>query len=144
MSTGTTHKPTVGQRILAPILLLLMALGGVLLWLGIPLAWLWIASQMTSGTQPTIGPYLLIAVAVPLSMVLMAKLLRRIDRVHARITGRQLDVRVQLPWLKSMRGERTTNRPTTALDLIMLGTAAAAVVAMGVWFLLFAGNPLPN
>jgi hypothetical protein len=130
--------------VIAPILILTMICGGILLWLGIPLVWLWIASQLTSGTQPTIGPYMLIAFAIPLSMVVMAKILRRVDGLHSRITGRQLTVRVQLPWLKSMRGERQTERPTTALDVIMLGTATVALIAMVVWFLGFAGNPLPS
>jgi hypothetical protein len=143
-AANTTHRPTPGQRALAPLLILAMILGGILLWLGVPLIWLWVASQMASGTQPTIGPYMLIAVAIPVSMILLAKLLRSIDALHGRITGRQLTGRVQLPWLKSMRAERNTIRPTTALDVIMLATAAFAIVALGVWFLLFAGNSLPT
>src|SRR5205807_6077358 len=98
-SVETTHQPTMLQRALAPLLIGLMVLGGLVLWLGVPLGWLWVASQLTSGTQPRLGPYMLCAVGIPLSMVVMAKLLRRLDAVHSRITGRQLTVRVQLPWL---------------------------------------------
>ncbi|MGI8558173.1 MAG: hypothetical protein ACR2ND_07675 [Solirubrobacteraceae bacterium] len=143
MSTPTV-QPTLSRRSLATVLVLVMILGGFALWLGIPLLWLWIASQMTTGTAPTLGPYVLVAFAIPISMVLMAKLLRYVDSWHARLIYRDNYVRVQMPWMKSMRGERETKRQTTVLDLVMLSTAVCAVVAMGVWFLVAAGNPLPQ
>jgi hypothetical protein len=145
MTQTASHTPLRPLRPLAAAaLVLLMILGGLVLWLGIPLGWLWLASQLASGTQPTAGPYMLIAVGVPISMALMAKALRRVDAVHARLTGRQAARRVPVAWLKSMRGERHTAVPMTALDLVLLSTAVLAVLALLVWFLAFAGNPLPN
>lgn len=143
MSTPTL-QPSISRRSLAAVLVVVMVVGGFTLWLGIPLLWLWVASQMTTGTSPTLGPYVLVAFAIPISMVVVAKLLRYVDHWHARLVHRDNYVRVQMPWMKSMRGERETKRQTTVLDLVMLSTAVCAVVAMGIWFLLAAGNPLPN
>ena len=122
-----------------------MVIGGFTLWLGVPVLWLWIASQLSaSSTAPSLGPYLMVAIAIPVSMIAMARLLRQIDLWHSRLIYRDRNYRVQMPWLKSLRGERETKRHTTVLDTIMLSTAVFAVVAMGVWFLVAAGNPLPQ
>ncbi|GAC1437491.1 MAG: hypothetical protein NVSMB51_11610 [Solirubrobacteraceae bacterium] len=137
-------QPTLLRRTAAALLVAVMVLGGFVLWLGVPVLWLWVASQLASGTAPTIGPYLLVAFAIPISMVAMARLLRQVDLWHSRLINRDTNVRVQMPWMKSLRGERETKRHTTVLDTIMLGTAICAVVAMGVWFLVAAGNPLPQ
>jgi len=143
MSTPV-EQPSIPRRSVALVLVLVMVVGGFTLWLGVPLLWLWVASQMSTGSSPSLGPYVLVAFAIPISMVVMAKVLRYVDAWHARLTHRHTDVRVQMPWMKSMRGERETTRHTTVLDLIMLGTAVCAVAAMGVWFLVAAGNPLPH
>jgi hypothetical protein len=146
MANSATHSDEPGAllRAAAPLLVVLMIIGGLFLWIGIPVIWLWIASQLTKSTQPSIGPYMLIAFGIPISMFAMARVLKRIDSVHSRATGRQLTVRVALPWLKSMRGERHSVRPTTALDLIMLSTLALAMLAFAIWFFGFAGSSLPN
>src|SRR5205085_12659126 len=57
----------VAEKPAALFLILLMAIGSVFLWLCIPVGWVWIASHVVKTTQPTLGPYLLILVGVPLS-----------------------------------------------------------------------------
>ena len=97
---------TIATTPVAVFLILLMAVGSVFLWIGIPVGWLYVASRMVKTSQPTLGPYLLILFGVPVSMFIVGKLLYRLNHVYERLTGQDSEVRVQLPWHRSMRGER--------------------------------------
>lgn len=124
-------------------LILLMAAGSIVLWIGVPVGWLYLASHMTVTTQPSLGPYLLIIFAMPASMVLFARLLFRLDAVFGRLTGRPPQLRVRAPWLKSLRAERPSQRRLTVLEVLMIISVSMALIAIAGWFLLFAGDPLP-
>jgi hypothetical protein len=126
------------------VVLLLMAVGSILLWLAIPVGWVWIASQIVDSSQPSFGPYLLILFAVPISMYLAGKALFRLDHVYARLTGREEEVRLQMPWHKSMRGERESGHKPTVLEAVMIVSVSLALLSFGFWFFVFAGSSLPG
>ena len=128
----------------AIVLILLMAVGSVFLWIGIPVGWVWIASRTVQSSQPSLGPYVLVLLATPLSMWIWGKFLFRLNEVYSRVTGQTHEVRAQLPWHRSMRGERVVSRPTTVLDLVMIVSVSVALLAFGIWFFFFAGSSLPN
>ena len=134
----------VAEKPAALFLILLMAIGSVFLWLCIPVGWVWIASHVVKTTQPTLGPYLLILVGVPLSMFVVGKLLYRLNHVYERLTGRTSEVKMQLPWHRSLRGERTPNRRTTVLEFVMIWSVSLALVCFAVWFFFFAHARLPG
>jgi len=134
----------VAEKPAALFLILLMAIGSVFLWLCIPVGWVWIASHVVKTTQPTLGPYLLILVGVPLSMFVVGKLLYRLNHVYERLTGRTSEVKMQLPWHRSLRGERTPNRRTTVLEFVMIWSVSIALVCFAVWFFFFAHVKLPG
>ena len=134
----------VAEKPAALFLVLLMALGSVFLWLCIPVGWIWIASHVVKTTQPTLGPYLLILVGVPLSMFIVGKLLYRLNHVYERLTGHTSEMKMQLPWHRSLRGERSTRRRTTVLELVMIWSVSVALVCFGIWFFLFAHARLPG
>lgn len=126
------------------MLVLLMAVGSVVLWIGIPVGWVWVASRTVKTSQPTLGPYLLVLCAVPITMWVWGRLLFRLNDLYSRLTGQTYEVRTQLPWHKSMRGERSSGRPTTVLDLVMIVSVSIALTAFAVWFFLFAGSSIPG
>ena len=95
-------------------------------------------------SQPSLGPYLLVLFATPISMWIWSKGLFRLNDLYSRLTGQSYEVRTQLPWHKSMRGERGSNRPTTVLDWVMIVSVSLALTAFGIWFFLFAGSSLPG
>jgi hypothetical protein len=143
-----TARPSTVRTILskpaALLLILLMALGSVFLWIVVPLGWLWIASHSTQTSAPTLGPYLLVIFAVPITMFVVGKLLFKTNRLYERVTGQDAEVRVQMPWHKSLRDSSTSGRRTTVLDVVMIASVAVALTAFGVWFFLFAGSSLPG
>jgi hypothetical protein len=141
---GRSLGRTIAEKPAALMLIVVMALGSVGLWLVIPVAWIWFASHTVKTTQPTLGPYMLILFGVPISMFIVGKLLYRTNALYERITGQASEVRVQLPWHRSMRGERNAHRRTTVLELVMMISVTIALVAFGVWFFFFAGSSLPS
>ena len=135
---------TIATRPLALALVVLMAVGSVVLWIGIPVAWLWAASHATKTQAPTLGPYLLVLVGVPVTMWIAGKLLFRTNRLYERLTGRQAEVRVRLPWQRSLRDSSPSGRPTTVLDVVMVGSVVIALTAFAIWFFFFAGSSIPG
>jgi hypothetical protein len=137
------------QRLLwspvALVLVLLMAVGSIAMWIGLPLGLIWLASTIADSSQPSMGPYLLILIGLPVGMFAIGKLLGALDRVHGRITGRLDDGPQRAAWLQSLRDERDPRRKRrSVLDTVMIVSVLAALVAGAVWFIAFAGSPLPG
>src|SRR5919198_1848132 len=133
-----------GRRLVAALLIVLMAIGSILLWLGIPIGWLYLVSRMVSSSQPSMGPYVLVLVGIPASMVLVGKLLSKLNRAYGQLTHTAPSTRMRAPWLKSMRGERDSGRPRTVLDVVMVWSVGLALLCFLVWFFVFAGSSLPT
>jgi hypothetical protein len=125
-------------------LIALMILSALMLWLGNPVIWLWIGSQVTTSQQGSFGPYMLVAVGILVSTIAVAVMIARLNRLYERVSGEATTVRVRLPWLRSLRDERAPDTRITVLDLILVSTAVAGIVAFVVWLLFFAGSSLPS
>jgi hypothetical protein len=128
----------------ALLLILLMAIGSIAMWVVVPVFWLWVGSRLSEGSQPSLGPYALVIAGIPISMVVIGKLLSWLNRAYAVVTGRSSKVRVTPPWRTSMRGERRSTRQATVLDVVMVVSVALALAAFAVWFFAFAGSSLPS
>ena len=112
----------------ALLLLAMMALGGLALWIGVPLGWLYVGS-LVQGETGSLGVALgVIAVGVAASIALIVTLLGWLSRKHADAReGRGLDA-----------------QGPVALEAIMAFSAGLAIVGFAVWFFLFSGSsPLP-
>src|SRR3954452_11627609 len=94
---------TILSKPVALMLVLLMALGSVFLWIVVPVGWLWIASHATKTSAPTLGPYLLVIFAIPVTMFIVGKVLFKTNRLYERVTGQDAEVRVHMPWHRSLR-----------------------------------------
>jgi hypothetical protein len=147
MSThaGTSRSSVGPHRHVAGFgLVLVMAAGSVVMWLVSPVVWLWIASRMTSSSQPSLGPYLLVLVGMVLTAVVIGKFLGVVNRMHMRVTGRLTNKRDHATWNRSMRGERKAANDRGVLEQVMLISVGCALVLFGVWFFAFAGSSLPT
>jgi hypothetical protein len=128
----------------AVALVLLMALGSVVMWLGIPLGLIYAASQLADTSAPALGPYLLVFIGLPIGMAVMAKLLGWLNRLHQQFTRTTDDRPEQASWMRSMRGERRSTRRRGVLDAVMIVSVGLALVVFGIWFFGFAGSSLPS
>jgi heme/copper-type cytochrome/quinol oxidase subunit 2 len=108
-------------------LVVLMVVGCLFLWVGIPLGWLWIGSQVQSSAS--LGTALMVTMlGIMVTMVALIFVLAWINRRHVELQERR-------------------NRPivgSSALEVILVSSAGIAVVLFGIWFFGFAGaSPVP-
>src|ERR1700716_2256664 len=120
MPASPTQAPGVTNKLAAVLLIVVMVVVSVVMWIGAPLFWLWLGSQLQSGSTPSLGPYVLILVGVVVSMIVLGKLLSSLVRLYGRVTHTNASVRVRMPWHRSMRGERGSGRPTRVVDIVMV------------------------
>ena len=124
-------------------LVALMALGSVVMWIGVPLGLIYLASMLADTPNPSMGPYLLVLIGLPVGMAIIGKALGALNRAHIRVTGAEVDA-YRPGWTRSMRGERKVDRRGGILDRVMIISVALAGVAFAVWFFGFAGSSLPG
>jgi hypothetical protein len=119
-----------------------MAVGSVLMWLGLPLGWLFLASRLSGASNPSMGVYVLVLAAIAVSIAGMGKVLGKLDRAYGRLAGAP-EGPSRAAWLRSMRDDRERRRGTV-LDTVMAWSVGLALLAFGIWFFLFAGSSLPG
>ena len=127
----------------AILLVVLMAIGSVLMWIGVPLGLIYLASKLADTPNPSMGPYLLVLIGLPIGMAVIGRGLGALNRAHIRVTGTEVDA-YRPGWTRSMRGERKVERRNGVLDRVMIISVALAGVAFAVWFFGFAGSSLPG
>jgi hypothetical protein len=128
----------IGRGAGATVLVLFMAVGSILMWIGVPVFWLWLASQIAASSQPSLGLYVLVLVGIAVTMAVLGKLLGVLNHMHMALTGRIPRRRQETVWLKSMRGDATKSREHGVLATVMAISVAVALVCFGAWFFLFA------
>lgn len=135
---------SAGAGIAKVALISLMAIGSIFLWIGIPVIWLWIGSQLQSDSgQASFGLYLGVLGGIIVSMVVVGRFLWRLNGVYGRIAGSEI-VRVRMPWHRSLRGEQEGRQARQILDVVMVISVLSAGFVFLVWFLFFAGSSLPG
>ncbi|HWE59429.1 MAG TPA: hypothetical protein VG228_07010 [Solirubrobacteraceae bacterium] len=106
----------------------IMFIGSLVLWLGTPLLWLWVGSQIQGSTSSLSLALLAMAAGVLATVLLVAGLLSRLSQLHRSIA--------------IARGHDDPGH--RILESVMITTAGIAIVVFGIWFLLFAGaSPMP-
>ena len=132
---------TLGRSFASALLVLLMAIGSVAMWIAAPIFWLWLVSQFSESTSPSLGLYLVVLAGTIATVVVLGKALGWLNRVHGAMTGRMPARRDQTVWMRSHRGERNVQREHGVLGTVMAVSVSVALVALGIWFFFFAGSP---
>ena len=137
-----TVNPRPAGLVFRAAVILLMAVGSIAMWLGVPIGIIYGVSKSVESSQPQMGPYMVILFGVPIGMTIIGKCLGILDRYYVRRTG-GMQERYRAGWLKSMRGERSnSSNGWKVLDVVMIWSVTTAGLAMGVWFLFFSGSPI--
>ena len=111
----------------AALLVAMMFLGSLVLWVGVPVAWLWIGSRLQNGTSLSTAVGAMMT-GMLVSETLLLAVLGRLGRRHT-----ELQERRGVP-----EGE------TTALEMVLVSSAVVAIVGFFVWFFGFSGSsPIP-
>jgi hypothetical protein len=128
----------MGRSFTAWLLVAVMAIGSILMWLGVPAFWIWLASQLADSSQPSMGLYLMLLVGIIASMFAVGKGLGMLNHAHAHLTDTLPEKREQTVWMRSMRGEREYTRNSGVLGTVMVISVTLALLCLGVWFFFYA------
>ena len=111
------------------ILIVIMLGGGLVLWVGVPVGWLYIGSQIQSSTGSLGTAMAAMMIGAIVSILLIVSVLGWLNRVHQD--------------LREARG--LDDHGQTALEAVMTVSAGLALFGFGAWFFLFSGSsPLPT
>ena len=112
----------------AVLVLLIMVIGSLVLWIGTPLAWLWIGSQIQGATASLGAALGAILLGVVTSVALLAILLGKLSNVY-----------------RANRRSRGMDDPGHfVLEGVLVVSAGVTLAAFVVWFFFFAGaSPVP-
>jgi len=113
------------------------------MWIGSPIAWLYLASQLTTSLAPHLGLYLLVLVGVAATAGVTLKAIALLETLHCRLAAR--DVRKGAPHAAFLRAscEAEPGDDRLPLDSIAVAAVALALAALTAWFFLAAGPSVP-
>jgi hypothetical protein len=117
---------STGERVVsygadAVLVILIMVVGSLVLWFGVPLAWLYLGS-LVQGETDSIGAAIGTAlVGASISIIGLAWVLARMNELHEELQAR--------------RGAQ----PSPLLEMVLVATAAFALVIFVAWFFFIEG-----
>jgi len=138
------HRQRAGQGVAAGFVFLAMLVAAFSLWTAIPLSWVYIASKLSETQFPSGGPYAVVAVGIVASILFVAWLIGRLNDLYIRITGTNRLQPIRPTWLKSMRDTGQMRSSVTVVEAVLMGSVLLAMLALTIWFFLWAGSPIPN
>ena len=137
-----SQRPARGLA--ASVIFAAMLLAALSLWTAVPLGWIYIGSKLSKTQFPSTGPYMVVAVGILVSILLVAWLIGRLNGLYVRTTGTDQLSPMRPSWQKSVRDTSTPTGTTTVVEAILMGSVLLAALALTIWFFLLAGSPLPN
>jgi hypothetical protein len=111
----------------ASLLVVIMFVGSLVLWVGVPVGWLWVGSQLvpSSGLATAVGAMM---IGMLLTIAGLVSFLAWVNRKH-----------IELQEARGYYGGQTT-----VLELVLVASAVIAVFGFAVWFFGFSGSsPIP-
>jgi hypothetical protein len=107
----------------AVLTVVIMIGASLLLWIGIPAGWLWIGSQVQGSTGSVGTAIAVMLIGAVVSIIAIAYLLGALNGMHERLLEARGAVREGPPML----------------EVVLVVTAAIALVGFAIWFFVFAG-----
>jgi hypothetical protein len=118
--------------------------GALLIGFGVPLFWIFVASQFYGKTGAVNGP---VAAFIGTGiLVSYYGLLLIASYVRARLLKREMGRPARDPWNRSMRDTpyKPGERQSDPVERLFVATAIVSMIAFLVWFAFFAGAPFPT
>jgi hypothetical protein len=136
---------SAGQRVHQGLLVLAMFLGSLAMWAGSPALWLYLAGRFSKVSTSSMGTFLMVIIGIPVTMVLIGKVLARLDAVYTERFGRTQNTRNSAArWLHSARGG-SQEEPPSMLDKVLVVAVAMAMITTSVWYVFLShGSQAPH
>ena len=142
-SAERQHRRPV-NAVAATLVALTMILAAFSLWTVVPLTWIYVGSKIANSQFPAGGPYMIVFAGIVVSILVIAWIIGRLNRLYVRITGTHTVAPMRPAWLRSMRDTGHPDAGMNLLEAVIALSVVLAILALGVWFFVAAGSPLPN
>jgi hypothetical protein len=139
-----SHPAGPARGMAAAVVFVAMLLAALSIWTAIPLSWIYIGSKVSRTQFPSSGPYFVVAAGIVVSVLVIAWLLGRLNRLYVQITGTNRLAPMRPTWLRSMRDTSSAQGTTTVIEAVLMGSVILAAITLTIWFFLLAGSPIPN
>jgi hypothetical protein len=115
------------------------------LWTGAPLLALWVGSQAADQQTLSMSAVFVVVLVLAALVAAMSVALLWLEGRYRRLVGHPLREN-RLTWLRAFNAQREPVRkvPMSMVEYIVTAVVYVAVIALMLWFVLFAGSPLPH
>jgi hypothetical protein len=145
-SSGAPEGRSVHLKKLA--IVVATALAAVNVWTGAPLLAIWVGSHAQGGKVLSLAGVATVLLTLGVLAFLLAWLLTWLHAKYDELSGRPPTLTRTSPWYRRMRGELDEHLRTryslSAPERVVAAAVIAGVLALEVWFFVFAGSPLPQ
>ena len=124
---------------LLPVKVVGFVLGVLLLGVGVPLLWVFVASKLSDTfLKLPLLPLFVMIVGLLITYMGLASVVARFDK------ERQAMGPARMSWNRSLSADRFESSKTTQWERVFITTAIILTLLFEVWFFLFAGSSLPG
>jgi hypothetical protein len=139
-----SHRHGPAKGLAASAIFVAMLLVALSIWTLVPLGWIYIGSKVSHTQFPSQGPYFVVAAGIVVTVLVIAWLIGRLNRLYVQVTGTNRLAPMRPAWLKSMRDSSTPAGTTTVVEAVLMGSVLLAAAVLTYWFFFLAGSPIPN
>jgi hypothetical protein len=128
-------RATARERLAGAFVLAVLGVACLAFWIGIPLGILWALGELTDSAPTHVVGGLL---GIPVAMAAFSPVLFWLNGLYLRVTGvlaRLAEDEDEAGWRRRVRGP---------LEPMLMASFLVAIVALFVWFFVFAENPSPQ
>jgi hypothetical protein len=127
------------RLLLLPVRLVAFAAGVVVLGIGVPLLWVFIASKLSHTIlKLPMVPLFVMIIGLFATYIALVMVIARFDKERAAMGPPRMS------WNRSLGAERDPRTPTTQWERIFITTTVVMAFLFEIWFFLFAGSSLPG
>jgi hypothetical protein len=123
------------RTVQSAFLALVIVLGSLFLWIGVPIGGFWVAGQLFTKSTTFV---MFCLVAIPVTMVVTGFVLYRVNGVYESLRGGEGRPPSRSGWLVSHTDERRSSRltrgPRQLIDVAMSASIVIALLLMVFWF----------
>jgi divalent metal cation (Fe/Co/Zn/Cd) transporter len=125
--------------VLLPVKAVGFVAGVLILGVGVPLLWVFIASKLSNTfLKLPLLPLFVMVVGLLVTYLMLASVVARFDKERAAMGP------ARMSWNRSLSAERNPTNPTTKWERVFITTAIIMAFLFEIWFFIFAGSSLPG
>jgi hypothetical protein len=127
------------KYVLLPVKAVGFVAGVLILGVGVPLLWVFIASKLSDTfLKLPLLPLFVMVAGLLITYLFLASLVARFDKERAAMGP------ARMSWNRSLGAERNPSSPTTQWERVFITTAIVMGFLFEIWFFVFAGSSLPG